>query len=532
MAGTYGIEVEKRIKALRKKLTQIEKLKAKGGGYTPEEAAKIASEPKILADIAALERGEEPAPNIEIEAKPEQVPEDVQGNSSSEAIANAEAEEPPDAPAEPAPELSPLEAEKKVRALKKKIGQIQKLKERGGSYTKEETEKIESEVSMSAEVTDLEIGLLDPEAKKTAVSLKSKLDQIRKLKSKSGAVNLQEKEKIRKEDGIKKELSDLLAARIPYKDPTPAKKEEAPPSKKSKENAAKAQPAAPVMPAEPVEPAHVEEEPRAFEADESLAIAQGFAAEENFEEEGFIEAPRRHKKKSAPKEVPPEPAPAAAPVVQEQQLPAADADEWEAVPAAGADEWEAPTQESPAQVEEVPPAPVMSTEAAAPPAPEVQPRVQETAPEPSGPPSIEKRIRNLKKKLVQIEKLKARGGEYTAEEQEKLDSQPKIQQEITALENGEPWPPVNAEPEPAQVEVQEETVPEPVQEEVVEEAEPAVPDYTPDEARKKIKALNKKLAQIGKLKEKSPKDLSPEEAGKVASESKIEKEIAVLETLL
>ncbi|CAK0802703.1 unnamed protein product, partial [Prorocentrum cordatum] len=78
MAGTVDVESQKRIKALRKKLSQIEKLKEKEADtLTPEEAAKIEGEAKILSEIVAIERGEAmpravvqeaPAPAVEKEA--------------------------------------------------------------------------------------------------------------------------------------------------------------------------------------------------------------------------------------------------------------------------------------------------------------------------------------------------------------------------------------------------------------------------------------------------------------------------------
>merc|ERR1712032_1409850 len=48
------VDVEKRLKALKKKLTQISKLKERNEALTQEEATKIAGEPQILADIERL----------------------------------------------------------------------------------------------------------------------------------------------------------------------------------------------------------------------------------------------------------------------------------------------------------------------------------------------------------------------------------------------------------------------------------------------------------------------------------------------
>jgi len=142
----------------------------------------------------------------------------------------------------------------------------------------------------------------------------------------------------------------------------------------------------------------------------------------------------------------------------------------------------------------------------------------------------EKRLRTLRKKIAQIEKLKARGGDFTPEESEKLSSEADTLAEIAALEKGETWaqPERAAPPEPEPVQV---PVPEPTPAPAPAPAPTTAEEITdPADAEKKIKALKKKLVQIAKLKEKS--ELSPEEAEKVASEKQMRKDIDRLKKLL
>ncbi|CAK0802704.1 unnamed protein product, partial [Prorocentrum cordatum] len=146
MAGTVDVESQKRIKALRKKLSQIEKLKEKEADtLTPEEAAKIEGEAKILSEIVAIERGEAmpravvqeaPAPAVEKEAPAlaPAVPAAAAEAAPAASAAGADAEEDDKEPARE--QLEPVEAEKKIKAMKKKLGQIAKLKERGPPFTK------------------------------------------------------------------------------------------------------------------------------------------------------------------------------------------------------------------------------------------------------------------------------------------------------------------------------------------------------------------------------------------------------------
>jgi len=171
-----SIEVDKRIKALKKKLSQIQKLKEKDGKLTPEEAEKLASEANVLAELTGLENGEDVAHSSK-EPPKENSSAGVQEDPESEEGAGDQGNSPAQ------PEVPPAEAEKRIRALKKKLVQITKLKERGGPYSAEQEEKLTSEPKLIFECTELEINLLDPEAKKNARSIQKKLDQIKKLQN-------------------------------------------------------------------------------------------------------------------------------------------------------------------------------------------------------------------------------------------------------------------------------------------------------------------------------------------------------------
>lgn len=213
-------DTSKRIRALNKKLAQISKLKEKGGELTAEESQKVASEAQLLAEVGALERGEEfhpPEPEKEappvVEAAPKQ-------EEAQPAPADEEVEPPTEAHSKPPPaSLAPADAEKKIKALKKKLGQIQKLKEKGGKLSPEEAEKVSAEAGFLMEVMELEIGLLEPEAHKHAHGLQKKLEQIGKLKKKTGQLSAPEREKISKEKAMKQELESILASRPVYREP-------------------------------------------------------------------------------------------------------------------------------------------------------------------------------------------------------------------------------------------------------------------------------------------------------------------------
>lgn len=171
--------VQKRLKALRKKLAQIEKLEGKGSSLSPEEAEKVAAKAGIEDEIAELEAGgptSTPAPEPVPAPEPAAAPEPVQ-----------EAPEADDVPAEPAydgPQPGGPEAQKRVKALNKKLAQITKLKERGDTLTAEEAGKVASEDSILAEIAVLE-GKAPPASAKQAFAPKARTPAVAPAASKA-----------------------------------------------------------------------------------------------------------------------------------------------------------------------------------------------------------------------------------------------------------------------------------------------------------------------------------------------------------
>lgn len=602
-------ETQKRIKALRKKVAQIDKLKEKSG-LSPEETEKVASEPAILKEIWALENGvplEPEVPAVKEEPKVEEAPPPV-------AEPEVEQEEPE--PAEP-PAMEPAEAEKRIKALKKKLVQIQKLKDRGGNFTPEELEKVASEPVIEGEVAMLEIGLLEPEAKKSAMALQKKLNEIKKLKAKGGQLTSQEREKVSKLASVKREMDQLLAARPVFKQPekekpaAPAQVQKAQTPAQQKPVAREAVPAPAPRKESRRERWEPPEETDDFDdfsgiPDVSAPYQAGAVSEDTTDfEDGFVTKQSKFAKmkvKAAEK------AAAAAAVAEAAALEAAAAEaaaaeaaalqavideaaaakakveaekaaaiaaekakvdaertadaekaaaaqraevEAEQASAAAAAAAAEAAQEDSDELEAwqrvITPAvavtaPAAARAAAAPAVARAEPVSAAAAPvEPSGELSPEKRIKALRKKLAQVAKLKQRGGVYTPEEAQKIASEATMEAEIRAIENGEPWPPVAAEPatpepaaEPAPALVPEAAA-EPEErpstlEEPAKPEEPQVEDLSPEEAQKRIRNLKKKLKQITSLKERGGA-YTAEEQAKLDGERKMLAEVAALEKI-
>merc|ERR1719350_427401 len=167
---------------------------------TEEEAEKVALEPNILKEIRALESGEpleaarEVAKPASLPPSPEKVAEEASPSftEAQDAGASPQACETEPAREEPvaevvekvqeeevaqaeAPQLEPAEAEKRIKALKKKLVQIEKLKEKE-NLSAEEKEKVSRKACFEAEIEEMEINLLDSEAKKNAINLQRKLE--------------------------------------------------------------------------------------------------------------------------------------------------------------------------------------------------------------------------------------------------------------------------------------------------------------------------------------------------------------------
>jgi len=144
MADADAVEIEKKIRAVRKKLTQIEKLKEKTD-LDPAALEKVASEPGLMQELAVLEARLAGEPEPVAAAPPAAAPTEVQ--------VAAPAPEPVTVPA-----LSPAEQEKRLKALRKKLKQIEQLKEKGGELDADAREKVASEAALLAEVAALERG--------------------------------------------------------------------------------------------------------------------------------------------------------------------------------------------------------------------------------------------------------------------------------------------------------------------------------------------------------------------------------------
>merc|ERR1711920_128113 len=152
----------------------------------------VASEPSLRAEIAALERGEV--------YDPEKAPEVPETFSPQE----NRIELPTD----------PAEVEKRVKNLKKKIQQIETLKEKGGVLDADAKAKIASHRKLVQEVAALERGdsevVFDElvEAQKRMKAIKKKLDAIAKLKE-SNNLDADGQAKLANEKALKKELHEV-----------------------------------------------------------------------------------------------------------------------------------------------------------------------------------------------------------------------------------------------------------------------------------------------------------------------------------
>jgi hypothetical protein len=134
---TEEAERTKLIRNLKKKAQQIEALKAKGEALDPEARAKVASESRLLQEIAALERGDS-----------EVVYEDAPPPSVAEQLTDAK-----------------TDIERKVKAVQKKLDSIAALKESGRALTAEEKTKVDSEAALKKERHQLqqEVGKINQE---------------------------------------------------------------------------------------------------------------------------------------------------------------------------------------------------------------------------------------------------------------------------------------------------------------------------------------------------------------------------------
>ncbi|CAE8636028.1 unnamed protein product, partial [Polarella glacialis] len=153
--GAAHEEIEKRIKALNKKLKQIEGLKEKGTDQLDAEAQeKVASEAALRKEVKELEaqkkNGKRPAAAAAAAEPPTPV-------AVEEAPAAPEEPEPVVEEKAPEPELNDEEKEKRAKGIRKKLAQIEKLKEKDfASLEPEAKAKVESEAELKKDLARLE----------------------------------------------------------------------------------------------------------------------------------------------------------------------------------------------------------------------------------------------------------------------------------------------------------------------------------------------------------------------------------------
>jgi hypothetical protein len=197
-------ERKSRLKALNKKLGQIQKLKEKDGTALDAEArAKVASEASVREEISALERGETFIP--------------PQSKAPAEKT-NSHVGETLELPTDPA------EVEKRLKNLRKKLQQISDLKSKG-NLDADAAAKVASERRFMQEIDALERGdssvtIVDDSAEahlaekieleKKLKSVRKKIDQIDKLKEKQeDELDTDAKAKIAAAPALRKEANML-----------------------------------------------------------------------------------------------------------------------------------------------------------------------------------------------------------------------------------------------------------------------------------------------------------------------------------
>lgn len=195
-------EAQKRMKAINKKLQQIEKLKEKGGDLDADALQKVRGEAKLLKELDCLKKGE------------------VYESDGEEPVSNFK----------PLP-VDGESAEKRIKAIKKKLEQIDDLKKKakGGALDAEAKAKIDSEHQFKQELAALEAGetkvvFTEPslddvlekiqaekhELERRMKAIKKKLDQVATLKKKDqGSLDADAKGKLAGEKDLKKELGEI-----------------------------------------------------------------------------------------------------------------------------------------------------------------------------------------------------------------------------------------------------------------------------------------------------------------------------------
>lgn len=216
---TADDERKAKMKAINKKLKQIEGLKEKDD-LDAEQKAKVANEPKLKKQLAAVEAGQ-PFVDSDDEKEPEPVA-NFKKAPVAEKKAPAASDDGSDDTTAKSQKLpsDPAEREKRTKILKKKLQQIAKLKEKGGVLDDEAKQKIAGEDRVNQEIAALDAGKdevvfvdkapEDPkiELEKKVKAINKKLEQIAKLKEAS-SLDADGKAKVASEAGLKKDLGHL-----------------------------------------------------------------------------------------------------------------------------------------------------------------------------------------------------------------------------------------------------------------------------------------------------------------------------------
>lgn len=221
-------ERKAKMKALNKKLQQIDKLKQKDAVDLDDDAKKkLASEPKLRKKLDAIARGEEyedsdveqdaPAPEPEVTTAEVSLPTPVK-----EVLREPSEDDDEEAASMQLPR-DPAEVEKRTRTLKKKLQQIAKLKEKG-QLDEDAKKKVAGEYRLVQELEALEQGKsevvfqapeepTDEELKfeldKKLKTVRKKLEQIKSLKEKGGALDADQKAKVESEAALVREANAL-----------------------------------------------------------------------------------------------------------------------------------------------------------------------------------------------------------------------------------------------------------------------------------------------------------------------------------
>eukprot|EP00933_Yihiella_yeosuensis_P076160 TRINITY_DN8579_c0_g4_i1.p1 TRINITY_DN8579_c0_g4~~TRINITY_DN8579_c0_g4_i1.p1 ORF type:complete len:256 (+),score=129.55 TRINITY_DN8579_c0_g4_i1:71-838(+) len=246
MAGETAAEIEKRVKALNKKLKQIETLKEKDEASLDDAAReKVASEKALKQEVKSLEAQLKSGAATAPKAAPKAAA--AAGYAAAKAPVAAAAPAEPAAPAAAEPQqLSDEDKAKRIKAINKKLRDIDRLREKGTENLDAEAKaKVAAEAALQNELAALEgragdvvvlgedgapandphrsmrskaleppppdiIIYCDDETEKRFKALQKKLRDIGKLREKPPEqLDKLQKDKLTQEEGLIKEIQDI-----------------------------------------------------------------------------------------------------------------------------------------------------------------------------------------------------------------------------------------------------------------------------------------------------------------------------------